>query len=145
MYATDNCCILQTYYFEFQLALNKTLFPAPQKTKLDILPLPRLLFDKGFTISKLISFLSWETIMDRQNGSLLCCQYLAPLGNQTRTSAVRARCCHNHFATGNCCILRTHQVEQLQLALNKTLLHAIWSHPPTNKTLPALLTFKNIT
>ena len=68
-YATGNCCILQTNYFEFQLALNKTLLhaiathlltnntlPAPQKTKLDILHLPSFLFDKEFTISKLISF-----------------------------------------------------------------------------------------
>ena len=54
-----NCCILQTHYFEFQLTLYKNLLhaiatqpltnntlPAPQKTKLDILPLPPLLFDK---------------------------------------------------------------------------------------------------
>ena len=69
IYAAGNCCILQTHYSEFQLALIKTLLhaiathpltnntlPAPQKTKLDILPLSPLLFDKGFTISKLISF-----------------------------------------------------------------------------------------
>ena len=69
IYAKGNCCVLQTHYFEFQLALNKTLLHAiatqpltnntllvPQKTKLNILPLPPLLFDKGFTISKLISF-----------------------------------------------------------------------------------------
>ena len=75
IYVTDNCCVLQTHYFEFQLALNKTLIhaiathpltnntlPAPQKAKLGILPLPPLLFDKGFTISKLINFPSWETM-----------------------------------------------------------------------------------
>ena len=117
---------------------NNTL-PAPQKTKLDILPLPPLLFDKGFTISKLKSFPYWETIVDRRNGSLLCCQYLGPLGNRTRNSAVGARR-HNHFATGNCCVLRTHYVER-QLALKKTLLHAIGTHLPTNNTPPVLLTF----
>ena len=48
-----------------------------QNTELDILPLLPLLFDKGFTMSKLRSFPSWETIADRRNGCLLCCQYLA--------------------------------------------------------------------
>ena len=78
-YATDNWRVLQTHYVQFQLALYKTLlhaiathlvanntFPGLQKTKLDILPLLTLLFYKGFTISKLISFLSWETVADCQ-------------------------------------------------------------------------------
>ena len=65
----------------FQLALYKTLLHAiathslakntllaRQKTKLDILPLPSLLFYIGFTKSKLISFPSWEMAADCQMG-----------------------------------------------------------------------------
>ena len=78
-YATGNWWVLQTHYLDFQLALYKTLLhtiathspanntlPALQKTKLHILRLPQLLLYKGFTISKLISFVSWETVAYRQ-------------------------------------------------------------------------------
>ena len=76
-YAIVNWWVVLTHYVDFQLALHKTLFraiaihslanntlPTLQKTKLDILPLPPLLFYKGFKISKLISFLSRETVAD---------------------------------------------------------------------------------
>ena len=42
-------------------------------------------------------------------------------------------CCHIHFATGSCCVIRTHYIE-LQLALKRTLFHAIGTHPSTNNT-----------
>ena len=77
-YALVNQWIVLTDYLDFQLALHKTLFhaiathslanntlPTLQKTKLDILPLNPLLFYKGFTISKWISFPSWETVADQ--------------------------------------------------------------------------------
>ena len=51
--------------FATSLLANNT-FPALQKIKLDILPLPPLRFYIGFTKSKLISFPSWETVADSQ-------------------------------------------------------------------------------
>ena len=80
----------QTHKVKFQLVLNKTSLYAitihpltsktlstTQKTKLGLLPLPAFLFDKGFTISKLKSLPSRETLTDNWNGTLLCC----PLGH----------------------------------------------------------------
>ena len=119
-YATGNWWVLQTHYVEFQLALHKTLFhaiathslanntlPVLQKTKLHILRLPPLLFYKGFTISKLISFASWETVAYCQMGVCSAARILTFLGNRTRTSAVRARY-HNHFAPDGGCVLWTY-------------------------------------
>ena len=79
-YATVNWQVLQTHQVKFQLSLYKTLphaiathwlanntLPTLQKTKLDILLLPPLLFYKGFTISKFISF-PLETVADHEIG-----------------------------------------------------------------------------
>ena len=76
--ATGNWRGLQTHYIWFHLAWYKTFlhaiathllanntFPALQTIKLDILPLPPLLFYTEFTKSK---FPSWETVADFQMG-----------------------------------------------------------------------------
>ena len=62
------------------------------------------------------------------NGSLLCCPHLTILGNRTRTSVVaQPLCCRQLLHPPNA-LGRTRAVPE------KTLLHAISTHPPADNT-----------
>ena len=65
----------------------------------------------------------------------------APSANRTSTFVVRAHR-HNHFATGNWWGFQTHYI-LFQLALYKTLLHAIATNSQANNTLSALQKIKS--
>ena len=103
-----------------------------QKTPMHILVLSPLPFHQVFTISKLISFASWETVTYRQMG-LLCClcrvwlfQVIEP-GLLWWKLAATTTLLQTIIPSSNV-------LSWAPTGPEKTLLHAIGTHPPSDST-----------
>ena len=109
--------------------LTHTTLPALQKTKTHILHLPPLPFHLGFTISQLKSFASWETVTYCLMG--IC--FAAPIWLSPIVEPgllwwdVTASTTLSHII-----VAPSNVSGQTPVDTQKTLLHAIGTHPPSD-------------